>query len=56
MLMGKNDDFNYTVDEARAFFDLIEGDSKEIHFYDSKHSLPEEHAFKALEWFKNHIK
>jgi len=56
MLMGKNDDFNYTVEEARALYDLIEGDSKEIHFYDSKHSLPEEHAFKALEWFKDHIK
>lgn len=56
MLMGKNDDFNYTVDEARALFDLIEGDSKEIVFYDCKHRLPEEHVSKALEWFKDHIK
>ncbi len=56
MLMGKNDDFNYTVEEARALYDLIDGESKEIVFYDSGHRLPEEHTSKALEWFKNHIK
>jgi dipeptidyl aminopeptidase/acylaminoacyl peptidase len=55
MLMGRNDDFNYTVEEARALYDLIEGESKEIVFYDSKHRLPEEHISKALEWFKDHL-
>lgn len=56
MLMGRNDNFNYTVEEARALYELIEGESKEIVFYDSEHRLPEEHISKALEWFKNHIK
>ncbi len=56
MLMGKNDDFNYTVAEARAIYDLIEGDAKEIDFYDSKHSLPEKHALKVQEWFNNRLK
>ena len=55
MLMGRNDDFNYTVEEAQALYDLIEGTSKELVFYDSKHRLPEEHVDKALEWFKKHL-
>lgn len=56
MLMGRNDNFNYTVEEARALYDLIEADSKEIVFYDCKHRLPAEHASKALEWFMNNFK
>ena len=56
MLMGRNDDFNYTVDEAQALYDLIEGESKELVFYDSGHRLPGEHVSKALEWFKKHLK
>lgn len=56
MLMGRNDDFNYTVEEARALFDLIEGESKEIAFYDCQHRLPDKHVSKAVEWFKNHLK
>jgi dienelactone hydrolase len=56
MLMGKNDDFNYTVAEARALYDLAEGDSKEIVFFDCKHRLPEEHVPKVLDWFNKHLK
>jgi dienelactone hydrolase len=56
MLMGKNDDFNYTVDGARASFDLVEGELKEIVFYDCKHRLPEEHVPKVIDWFKEHLK
>ncbi len=57
MLMGRNDyEVNYTVAEAKASYDLIEGESKEIVFYDSEHQLPEEHVSKAAGWFKNHLK
>lgn len=56
MLMGKHDDFNYTVEGARALYKLIDGDTKEIHFYDCGHRLPEEHASKALNWFSTHLK
>ena len=56
MLMGNDDGFNYTVDGARALFDLVEGDAKEIVFYGCKHRLPEEHVLKTVEWFKSHLK
>ena len=55
MLMGKNDDSQYTVEEATALFDLVEGESKEIVFYDCRHRLPEEHVFKTVEWFRGHL-
>jgi hypothetical protein len=56
MLMGRNDEFNYTGEEARALCYLIEGESKEIVFYDSGHRLPEVHVSTAVKWFKNHLK
>ena len=56
MLMGRNDTGQCTVAEARARFDLIEGESKELVFYESGHRLPEEHISKAVEWFQNHLK
>jgi predicted esterase len=57
MLMGRKDyEVNYKVEEARALFDLIEGESKEIVFYDSEHQFPEEHVSKAAGWFKNYLK
>lgn len=56
MLMGKNDTGQCTVEEARALYDLIEGEAKEIVFYDSGHRLPVEHVSKAVKWFKNHLK
>lgn len=55
MLMGRDDAGNCTVEEARALYNLIEGKSKEIVFYDCGHRLPEEHVFKALKWLKSHI-
>jgi hypothetical protein len=55
MLMGKNDTSQYTVAGARALYDLVEGDAKEIFFYDCKHRLPEEHVRKVLNWFIKHL-
>ena len=56
MLMGENDTSQYTVEGARALFNLAEGDSKEIIFYDCKHRLPPEHIPKVVDWFKKHLK
>jgi len=56
MLMGKNDDFNYTVEGARALYDLIRGDSKEIIFFDCGHRLPREYSSRAVEWFDTYLK
>jgi predicted esterase len=56
MLMGKNDTGQCTVEEARARYDLIEGESKELVFYESGHRLPEEHVQKVAEWFTRHLK
>jgi len=56
MLMGRKDDFNYTLEEAQALFDLVQGKSKELIFYDSGHRLPEEYTDNALEWFLTHLK
>jgi cephalosporin-C deacetylase-like acetyl esterase len=56
MLMGRNDEGQCTVEEAKALFDRIKGESKELVFFESGHRLPEEHIPKALEWFKKHLK
>ncbi|MFC2168874.1 alpha/beta hydrolase family protein [Acidobacteriota bacterium] len=56
MLMGQNDDFNYTVAEAQSLFDLVQGKSKELIFYDCGHRLPEEYAKQAIGWFTTHLK
>ena len=55
MLMGRNDEGQCTVEEAKALFERIEGESKELIFYDSGHRLPAEHVLKAVEWFKKHL-
>jgi predicted esterase len=56
MLMGRNDTGQCTVEEAQTRYDLIEGESKELVFYESGHRLPEEHVKKAAEWFTRHLK
>ncbi|MBW2605284.1 MAG: alpha/beta fold hydrolase [Deltaproteobacteria bacterium] len=56
MLMGRKDDFNYTVEEAQALFDLVKGKQKELVFYDCGHRLPEEYIAEALDWYVAHLK
>lgn len=56
MLMGRKDSFNYSVAEAQALFDLVQGNSKELIFFDSGHRLPEEYADNVLDWFVSHLK
>jgi len=55
-MMGCKDDFNYTVQEAQALYDLVQGESKELIFYDSGHLLPEGYEEKAIGWFITHLK
>lgn len=55
MLMGNQDKFNYTVEEAKQLYDLIESKHKNIIFYDSGHKMPENYVGKAVEWFKNYL-
>ncbi len=56
ILAAENDDFNCTVDEAKQLCNLIEGDNKELIFYDSGHVLPKEHAPVAVNWFIDNLK
>jgi esterase/lipase len=50
ILAARNDRFNCTIQEAVQLYNMINGESKELIFYDSKHRLPPEHATKAVEW------
>lgn len=51
MLMARNDSF-YTVDQANALLDEVQGINKEIRFFDSGHSLPAEYTTQAVEWLR----
>ena len=55
MLNGEKDDFNCTVSEANQLFELIDSDKKDIIFFNSGHCLPEEHAQKAVQWFRDYL-
>ncbi|MEQ9450414.1 MAG: alpha/beta fold hydrolase [Pseudomonadales bacterium] len=54
MLMGTQDRF-YTREQAQALFDLVPGDNKTLHFYDSGHSLPAEYTDKAVNWLSEQL-
>lgn len=56
ILAAKNDDFNCTVNEAKQLFELISGDSKEIMFFESGHSLPPKHSTEVVDWFAKYLK
>ncbi len=55
MLMGRNDPW-YSETEAAQLLEMIEGDPKDLMFYDSDHRLPEAYVADALEWFESHLK
>ena len=56
LLVPRNDEFNCTVNEAAQLFDLIEGENKNLIYYDSGHALPLEHASEAVDWFLKYLK
>ncbi len=55
MLMGKNDEQNYTRDQAHQLRDLIGSDTKELVFFDSGHMLPAEWTDQAINWIDKHL-
>ena len=55
MLMGRQDQY-YTVDQAQRLFDIVNGNRKELTFYDSGHELPHEWVGRAAEWLIKYLK
>jgi len=55
MLMGQSDAF-YSAAEVKLLMELIEGNPKELSWYDSGHRLPQEYIAKALQWFERYLK
>lgn len=55
MLMGSADPF-YSSSEAALLLEMIEGNPKELMFYDSGHRLPERYVGKAHQWFERYLK
>jgi predicted esterase len=55
LLMGNEDKFNYTTEEAQHLYDLILSKDKELEFYESGHRLPVEWTDKAADWIKKYL-
>ena len=55
MLMGKSDTY-YSEADANVVLEMIQGDPKELTWYDTGHRLPEEYIPKAVDWFVTHLK
>lgn len=56
LLMGTNDEKNYTKEAAGQLYHLIESGTKELKFYKSGHMLPVEWTGEAAEWMKKYLK
>ena len=55
MLMGRSDAF-YSASEVELLMEIIEGNPKELIWYDSGHRLPQEYIAKALQWVERYLK
>ena len=53
--MGRSDAF-YSVADVELLMEMIEGNPKELSWYDSGHRLPQEYIAKALQWFEGYLK
>ncbi len=56
MLVGRTDEFNYTVEEAQQLHDLITSTTKDLVFYESGHLLPGEWIIRAIEWMEKYLR
>ncbi len=56
MLNGKEDERNYSIDEANQLFEMIKSENKNIIFFESGHKLPSEWTKKASDWIFSNIK
>ena len=55
VLAGRKDPL-IPIESTQRFFNLIQGSSKELAFFDSGHQLPGEYMDRALAWFIRHLK
>ncbi len=56
MLMGREDEQNYTPEEAQQLYTLVNSDAKELVFYESGHQLPTSWTRTATEWIVEHLR
>lgn len=55
MLNGKNDQRNYSIDDAQQLFVMIKSENKDIKFFESGHKLPIEWTKNASDWIINNM-
>ena len=55
MLIGSDDTRNYTVEDARALFDLVGSSDKEFVVFESEHRLPGEWTERASRWMTDNL-
>lgn len=55
MMMGKEDQRNYSVETASQLHDLIDSNDKDLVFFDSGHMLPAEWTSHAKEWLLEYL-
>ena len=56
MLMGKNDERNYTEESASQLYNLIDSNTKDLVFFNSGHMLPEEWTSHTTKWIDKYLK
>lgn len=55
MMIGKTDERNYSMNDAKILFNLIPVVTKELMIYESGHKLPVEWTAKAVDWMKKYL-
>jgi len=55
MLMGTQDERNYTKASAQHLYDLIESKEKDLVFFDSGHMLPSGWKDYAMKWMEKYL-
>lgn len=56
MLMGDADRRNYSLEDARQVYALLQSDAKDLVFYESGHRLPVEWTRTATKWMEEHLR
>jgi esterase/lipase len=54
MLMGRTDR-SYSVEEVQHIYELIEGEAKQLIFFESSHRVPKEYIPVAINLIKKHL-
>jgi predicted esterase len=56
MLMGKNDERNYSETSATQLYNLIASSTKNLMFFESGHMLPLSWTHEAIKWIEKYLK